>query len=416
MEFKLSVSEDLKNLLKEIECDSVVASLLLKENFTDGELVTDPVNFISISTQDRTKISYLTNERIKSLEENVLWTSSRRFHAKPGGFISKLFKNISAKEIEKFSNLYRAEVTKRSFELKVVDGETIREYYDYSSYYNQEGTLGASCMKHEGCQRFLDIYTENKGIVSMLAMIDEDGLLMGRALLWNFDSYKIMDRIYTCNDELLTFYFKQWATKNGYFFKSEQNWYNSLSFEQIGSDKKINKLSIKLKNYDFKYYPYTDTFKFIDLDTGILSNYIPKTGNIKTLCSSDGSKYERDYLILDFVDNILRSRGDSNYLDYLGEYTHSNNTYWSDINSQYIIVKDSIYSGEFDDYIFNEEYSRFNNMESFARRRDNIERRRKKAEETIAVDRSVIFTDTVREFNINWLSSKIKLFILELNP
>lgn len=378
MEYKLLVSEDLKELLKEIESDSIVASLLLKEEFTISELANDPVNYISISTQDRTKISYLTGDRIKSLDPSIYWTSSRRFHAKPGGFISKLFKNISSKEIEKFSNLYRSQALKPVFNLNVVNGESIRKYYHHQSYSSGNGTLGASCMKHEGCQQFLDIYTENQEVVSMLAMTDNDGRLMGRALLWDFDSYKIMDRIYTTCDENLAFYFKQWGTKNGYSFKSEQNWYNTLFFEQVGGKRQEMQLSIQLKESQFRYYPYVDTFKFIDMNTGLLSNFIPKTGDIRTLCGSDGSKYGSDYLVLDIFDKMFRHRGDCNYLDYLNEYSSSSNIYWSEINDQYILRTDAIFDNEINDYIFNEEQSKFNNTERIEKRRSDIEERQKK--------------------------------------
>ena len=100
----------------------------------------------------------------------------------------------------------------------------------------------------------------------------QDNRLIGRALLWDFDSYKIMDRIYTICDEDLSFYFKQWATKNGYLYKSEQNWFNTIFFEQIGTGKKEFKLEVKLPNIKQHYYPYMDTFLYYDAEQGRLSN------------------------------------------------------------------------------------------------------------------------------------------------
>ncbi len=138
--------------------------------------------------------------------------------AKPGGFVSKIFVNIPEREVEKFSTLFRSEVTKPKLNFKVVNGDDIRKYYHYSSYSEKNGgSLHASCMKYDGCQRYLDIYSNNPDLCKMVVLYDNDypTRIVGRALLWEFDGNKIMDRIYTINDESYQFYFKQWATKNG---------------------------------------------------------------------------------------------------------------------------------------------------------------------------------------------------------
>ena len=356
------ISMELRTILMTIESESIVAALLLKKRHNRDELVDNPVNYISVSTDDRSKMSYLTEERIGDLTEDVYWTSSRRFQARPGAFISKLFKNIPAKEVEKFSNLFKSQAVKSSFNFKVFRGENIRKYYDRSTYANTKGSLGSSCMNHTECSELFDVYTDNEE-VSMLVMRDENKKVMGRSILWDFGSYKIMDRIYTNRDEELSFHFKKWATDNGYLYKSEQNWCNSLQFEQIGSKKQEVKLEIKFKMDQPKkwLYPYMDTFKFIDINTGKLYNYIPEDEyGIRTLCASDGSKYESDHLRLDIVDRVYRVRGDCVYLDYLSAYTISNNAEYSDINDQYILQKDSKFNHEINDYVFNEKLDKFN--------------------------------------------------------
>ena len=103
-------------------------------------------------------------------------------------------------------------------------------------------------------------------------MLNTSGKIMGRALLWNLET-KIMDRIYTTNDEQLSFYFKKWASENGYLFRSQQNWFNSLQFEKSGSQKKLLRIEVKLKNSDFRYYPYMDTFKFFNPDQQLLLEF-----------------------------------------------------------------------------------------------------------------------------------------------
>jgi len=379
--FDLIISEELRTVLLEIESDSLVAQLLLKKRHDKEDLVEDPINFISVA-HDKTKISYLTTDRIAKIEDSrtslfsetfspasLYWSSSRRFAVKPGGFISKLFKNIPAKEVEKFSNLYRAQSNKAVFTLSVVDGLKMLTYYHINSYAQERGTLGASCMKYDNCQDYLGIYTHNNNKVKMLVMLNSEGGLMGRALLWDFDTHKIMDRIYTIADEEFAFQFKKWATDNGYLYKSEQNWYNTLNFENLSTPKQELKLSIKLDNFQFRRYPYVDTFKFFDEEKGLLLNYM-EGNEFRTLCASDGGKYGSDYLAFDDIDRVLRHRGDSVYVRYLDIRTSHSNVQYSEIHDQYILCKDARYDEEIGEYIYNEENDRFNNTERINERRE----------------------------------------------
>ena len=54
------ISDELRKILTEIESQSIVASLLLKKRHSNEDLVDGFVNHISVSTQDKSKISYLT--------------------------------------------------------------------------------------------------------------------------------------------------------------------------------------------------------------------------------------------------------------------------------------------------------------------------------------------------------------------
>lgn len=357
----ISVSEDLREILKEIEGESIVASLLLKRRHNKEDLVESYVDFISISSQDRGKISYLTNDRMESVDANEYWTSSRRYHTKPGSFITKLFTGVSAKEIEKFSGLFRSQSQKTKFVFKIVNGKEIKRYYSENSYAHMRASLGASCMKHDHCQNYFQLYTKNEDKVSMLVMLNPEGNLLGRAILWNFESVKLMDRIYTTNDEDLQFHFKKWATENDYLYKSDQNWSSSLYFEQLGQKKRELRFDIKLDNIKLDRYPYMDTFKFLDTNKGILSNYLPDNMDyVRTLTGSDGNTHYNDYLRLDDIDRVFRHRGDTVYVDYLKLYTTRDNCQYSDINNQYILRKDSEYKEEVNDYIFNEEFNHLN--------------------------------------------------------
>lgn len=388
----IKISDKLKDVLIEFESESLVARLLLsKEN---GGLVSDPINYISISEQDSTKISYLTTDRVakllksiesetsESIRESIIWHSSIRFHSRPGAVISKIFSNIDPREVEKFSNLYRANVLKPKFSFKIVSGEDIRKFYHYDNYGGEgRGSLGNSCMKHAGCQKFFDIYVQNPRIISMLVMLDQSDLVIGRALLWNLDSHKVMDRIYTIGDEEFSFYFKKWATDHGYIYKTEQNYFNTLWFESLTHKKEQIKIDIKIDAFDHRYYPYFDTFKWINTAEGTLHNYIPKVDNtqyIKTLVASDGSKLNWDFMVFDQIDNIHRYGNECNFVSYLNITTHQQNIYFSEINNQWILRSDSKFDDEIGDYIFANGHEYLNDNASIEKRRSLIRERREK--------------------------------------
>ena len=95
------------------------------------------------------------------LEATPVPTVGRSEPATPGAFVSKVFNGIPPKEIEKFSNLFRAEADKPSFRFEVVKGDRIRDIYYYESVASESGSLGISCMKHEHCQKYFGVYTQN---------------------------------------------------------------------------------------------------------------------------------------------------------------------------------------------------------------------------------------------------------------
>ena len=386
--YDLFIHSDLREVLEKIKNQSLVARLLIKQRHTKEDLVADPVNFISVSSQDASRISYLTTERIGLIDESEYWGSSRRFHAKPGGFISKIFKNVSQKEVELFSNLYRAETSRPEFSWKIVKGEDIRTFYHYSNHVNDYGSLGVSCMRYDSCQATLDLYVKNPDQLSLLLMLNREGRVLGRALLWEFQKHKIMDRIYSANDEQLQYYFKNWAMENKFWSKSQQNWYNSLQFD-TPTGKKLLKLDIKVNTADHQLYPYLDTFKFFDPQRGTFSHYRPSGDKHFTLCSTDGSKYGFDYLGYDDLDKIYRHRGEIVWMDYLQIHTHAERCRYSDVLDSYILCENACWKEKIRDYIYNDQFSSFNNYKLIDQRIEWIEDRESKRQERDRQSRSI---------------------------
>jgi hypothetical protein len=189
-----------------------------------------------------------------------------------------------------------------------------------------------------------------------------------------------MDRIYTINDEAYQFYFKQWASKHGYYFKSEQNWFNTRQFEMLGS-KKINlDLVLDLPNTKFDRVPYMDTFKFMDYE-GKLYNFQPKGKDFYTLTDTGGRKNGYDHLVTDYITGVLRYRGDAIRLRYLEveggvrAHTHPDSCYYSEIMDTYILREHSIQHPILKDYIFNDDFKSHNNEERIQERIKYVEER-----------------------------------------
>ena len=353
------ISYELDLVLEQIKDNSEVARLLLRKRHPIENLVDNHINYISISNSDKTKISYLTSERSQNIisssgeGSDELWSSSRRFHVKPGAFISKLFKNIHPKEVENFSQLFKNAQNNITSTFKVVSGSDILHYYHHTSYLRESGSLGNSCMKYDSSQDYLDLYTDNTEKISMLIMVDKNSKLIGRALLWSNDDVKIMDRIYTIDDETYQYHFKKWADDNGYWYKKEQKWNNTLFFESKG--KTIYKeISFELKSFDFNHYPYMDTFKFLNINDGVISN-IPKTIDDRTLLSTEGSTYGHDHLTMCQKSKLFYTYDDTIYLDYLSMRVWSGLTVYSDVYDIHILMDDADYDETVNDWIFKDD-------------------------------------------------------------
>ena len=189
-------------------------------------------------------------------------TSNRKGEVKLGRFINKFLtaigKTLPAATIERFVNMYQAEVLMKKDALnhfKVVEGEDIRKWYHENMYESSNGgQLANSCMRYPKCQEFLDIYVENPQVCKLLIFTPNEGKLSGRALLWTLENgKKYMDRVYTNKDSYENLFLK-WSNENGYPKGIEP------------------KSVVKVKTKDYELYPYMDTFLYYDADEGKLSN------------------------------------------------------------------------------------------------------------------------------------------------
>lgn len=352
------ISDKLRDLLTQFESESIVAQKLLHRRIDNSQLVEDFVNFISVSDSDSSKISYLTTSRIEQIKNDPdvdYWTSKKRFHCKPGAFVSKMFDGISQKDVENFSTLFRAFSNKKEFEFKIVSGEEIRKYYYHEMYSSSGGSLGNSCMKYNRCQNYFDVYVHNSEVKLLIMTPPSSDLIVGRALLWDLESYKIMDRVYTVQDEDYLVHFKKWAKDNEYLSKTYQNWGSTTMFESKSGNSEL-KIDIQLNKFLFNKYPYLDTFKWLDLKTGKLSNYKPEhftnnTDRYLLLSNPDGEWYDCDYIKFDHIDRQWRYPGE--LICYDGQnYTTDRNLNYSETLDMWILKSESHFDDDIQDYIY----------------------------------------------------------------
>jgi hypothetical protein len=385
------ISEDLRLLLQPIKNNSIVASLLLCKEHPAHSLTKNHIDYISIAHSDSSKLSYLTPDRMKKLDHSEYWSTSKRFSVNPGSFVRKIFNNISERDIEIFVTLFKNVTDKNKRKFEIVVGEDIRRYYHYLTYLEQASSIGASCMKYDGCQKYLDFYVNNPDQLKMIILftnILEDGSdvevkkILGRALLWNFDGKKIMDRIYTINDEEHSHFFKMWADENGFIYKNEQNWRNTIWFESKG-EKFPSRISFTPKNWEFKKYPYLDTFKFLDISNGCFYNYLPENlSNIKTLCAPDGSVYNSDYLKMDEMEQIFYNCGELIFVRYLNLNVHNNKLHFSSIYDTYILKDHSKYLEDIEEYVFSIDMDHLNDYNAIEEKRRTLMESRSRYEAT----------------------------------
>lgn len=258
------------------------------------------------------KIGVLNKEALEQVdaEDKRIWTLSRN-NIKIGRFVRALL--TSAKlpftdtELEQFTNLYKATYDFAADALKqfdIVKGSKIAYWYDEDYYVSGGGTLNNSCMASVDTSSYFDIYTDNPQVSMVILYGDEgsvvdgkytDKKIKGRAILWDCkidgSPAKFMDRIYTTFDNDVEL-FKQYAEKNGWFYKKRQSMEPGEEITNGSSSRKAT-IEVKLDDADFEYYPYCDTICYINSDTGTACNVYWDDSD--RLLRDTGGSYEDSY-------------------------------------------------------------------------------------------------------------------------
>jgi hypothetical protein len=302
--YKLSKQPIAKDLIdleyKDVKNDMTFISLSDREGYISGSTLRNLKNNVEKSFTDWAKDHNLGDERTKQILDIMLskidkgettqtdvdhlfneydLKSKSRNDVKLGRLVNALLPGkYTSKDIEEFTNKFKASLSKQGEYFEEVYGEDINHWYNADNYKDMSGTLGNSCMARKS--GLFKIYTENPDVCKMLILVEDDELI-GRALVWKLSSIKIygkdpvqdswfMDRQYTCKDSDVE-KFKNYAKEKGWIYKSYNN-HHSYGTVTIEGEEKNATLEVQVKATNYGRYPYMDTFKRFDPNEGILYN------------------------------------------------------------------------------------------------------------------------------------------------
>jgi len=242
-----------------------------------------------------------------------IYTTSRN-DIKIGKLVNKILgSRYKDSDMEQFVNLVKAALENKQ-DFLVIKGTEINDAYNIDNYLSRYGSLGMSCMNNRG---FLTLYTKNPE-VCQLVILKEMGKIIGRALLWKLDTVTSgnkklniryhMDRIYTTDDYLI-YKFQKYAEKNGWSYKTENNFSNKNRITFNNDIYKV-RMTVKVNPGDYKVYPYMDTFTRLDIISGTLYNDSNDNEQGHILSSTGGGSSSQYYpkfpLIKKFKDFFRR--------------------------------------------------------------------------------------------------------------
>ena len=332
MNFADNMQNEKKHLWR-IACNSIYKAAVNDKqdrHFTinnKGAMTYTPKGRMTAVTDDREK--WLANNKYRS-------------EIKIGKGLRKIFQHQSIKVpsdvIEYFTNKLKSKYTFTG-KITVVSGSYIRDWYDGNIYatYNTE-SLGNSCMRHNTCQDYFDIYTENDDKVKMIIAIDDEGMLIGRAILWETDSHGLFcDRIY--GTQMTIEAIKSYAKKLGAYTKYKQSYSDSTIISTTGEA--INEeITITLNKGGFQEYPYMDTLKYTDDISNKDEIVLSSDNGDFCLESTDGGPHDDNYVTLSNGDRVHEE--DARYIERYGEYIHVDEAVYSEYHGEDIAYSRSI--------------------------------------------------------------------------
>jgi len=303
-----------------------------------------------------TSIDFDTSKYLKRVVEwdpsDGIWNENRT-EIRIGRFIKRFFgTEYTDAEIEKFVNQWKSLEENSTFESW--EGWKIKDGYRSNKYFfaeNSSNPLINSCMND---QIHLVEFYQYCSSAKLLVLLDEDGLILGRALVWtDYMNRVIMDRVYYALDKDYH-KFVDYAKKNGWFYK-KRNISGGSPFIKDGKEVSL-KTKVSVTNV-FNYqdecedsFPYMDTFYYAQGEWCM--NYEPSNGEYYKLNDTDGAfehhnnLYDvhgqsishdiEDYYVHSNEQDGLIYRDDSIYVDYSGGQGFNDYTFSDWIEKSYL--------------------------------------------------------------------------------
>jgi hypothetical protein len=320
-----------------------------QDQFQDSDL-------ISGKGIDKSLLKFLSNLYDPQLNKSNPFVQSRNY-SKLGRFINKTFPGkFKDKEVEDFVNKFKSKFEKEEERFKIVDGDDILYYYLCDNYSSTYGTLD-SCMAADDAQEYIQWYADNPKSVNLLVYLDKDGLVKGRALLWNISHAKgdkkfdiFMDRVYYDEDHLVD-KFISYAKENGFAYKESQNFGESVII--FNSKDHTLPYYIKMNGNPDEYFPYLDTFMYYNSDTYTLSNQ-PFDHDLVLDSDLGGSERVRGEYIGEFSNfyNRYIPAIDTICSEHLQDYIYDNMSKYSNYHNSYIPTESAVWSKNLDSYLY----------------------------------------------------------------
>ena len=405
---RLFLSPDFLERIKSFRDKSDIAEFVIKLAETYSSLIVlnkENINYLGISVDDATKISYITYDRVEKangVTAKYVEDKDYRYHSSAAKVIRKLLNqviiyppedvnynsefyyiyiqaaggadNVTAfhhkpalslfkeSDIDLFNTLFRTAGYRQgdAGEVIFVKGHWIAELYHERNYASYSGTLGNSCMRYDRTNAYLDIYVKNPSICSLAVLLNQEGKVQARALVWEKDEKKYHDRIYYTSDLIHDRMKAFFLTKEIQPIYSSYPGYVHLTFEEDTTNVDFSKRII----FSHSSYPYMDSLKYMSTDKRVLSTdytSMEKDGEY-LIFNCTGGGYEHNSPSTCECASCGREVDEDNtyYIDLRNDPHYQENlcdncTVYSELHSTSISRSASIYVEHLSDYVLPED-------------------------------------------------------------
>ena len=307
------------------------------------------INFLSID-KEKFQIRYYDANRFRQLRSAVdsdIQTSDfvvsvryrdllmegakYAYSGKPGKVVRKLLGDkFTDAQYEAFvTKLKAASIEKEPSNIEVIEGEAIRTAYHYKSYSQESrGTLNLSCMRHNVCSPYFDIYVCNPDVVKMVVARDSAGLIAGRCLLWFQGGSPIAyDRIY--------------YTRLRYELQIENYIKHKYGVPCCYDSSESFTVTVAQDVTDYDYLPYMDSFAYAH---GNVLTTTEDSQHTLVLQSIMGSYYQNDnYFTCSNCDNAVDNDNEVDNVAFINGNPYCMGcAVYSDYNNEYLFRDDAI--------------------------------------------------------------------------